>query len=95
MTKEEFNRSVILEIRAMMNRETSYKAMQVCNAGDWPETDHGGNWTPDRVEANMAFSEWLDQQGDSLPLPKSYSDWLQQGDAIEWREGNGIRGILF
>ncbi len=53
------------------------KAIQVCNAGDWPE-DHGGNFTPDRRQANMAFSDWLDKQGDSLPLPTSFQDWLDQ-----------------
>lgn len=54
------------------------EAVQVCSAGDWPE-DMGGNWTPDRREANIAFSEWLDSRQDAI-VPTSMSEWLQQNE---------------
>lgn len=27
-----------------------------------------------------SFSQWLDQNNDSLPEPESFSDWLNQND---------------
>jgi hypothetical protein len=67
MTNEQFRQSVILEIRAMMRRhiqqgEPKPYAVQVCNGGepdnfsDWLKSnndDIGGNWMPDRVQANL------------------------------------------
>ncbi len=78
MTTHQFNQSVNAEIRRMMES----KAVQVCSAGDWPE-DHGGNFDPSRREANFAFSDWLDQQGDSLPEPTNFSEHLERtGDSL-------------
>ncbi len=77
MTTRQFNESVNADIRRMMESE----AVQVCSAGEWPETDHGGNFDPSRREANFAFSDWLDQQGDSI-VPSSFSEWLGSEDSI-------------
>ncbi len=74
MTTDQFNQSVNADIRRMMKS----KAVQVCSAGEWPE-DIGGNWTPDKIEANIAFSEWLDSRKDAI-VPASMSEWLQQND---------------
>ncbi len=78
MTNEAFNQSVNAEIKRLIQQG---EAVQVCSAGEWPETDHGGNWTPDRIAANHSFSDWLDQQGDSI-VPSSFSEWLGSEDNI-------------
>ncbi len=77
MTNEAFNQSVNAEIKRLIQQG---EAVQVCSAGEWPE-DHGGNFDPSRREANFAFSDWLDQQGDSI-CPTSFSEWLGSEDSI-------------
>ncbi len=75
MTTDQFNQSVNAEIRRIIQQG---EAVQVCSAGEWPE-DMGGNWTPDRIEANYAFSEWLDSRQDAI-VPDSFESWLQQNE---------------
>ncbi len=54
MTTQEFNESVNADIRRMMQEPY---AVQVCNAGDWPE------------HLPESFEEWLASNSDSIEMP--------------------------
>jgi hypothetical protein len=70
MTTRQFQKSVNEDIKRLIKQgETKPYALQVCNAGKMPEDfdswlkangdsiDIGGNWTPNRVEANKDVYE--------------------------------------
>ena len=74
MTKQTFDKLVNEDIKRLI-QQGEIQAVQVCNGGDWPESfedwlksnndDIGGNWTPDRVQANH---QRYDQQGEERPF---------------------------